>query len=131
MVLFYCPIKFQQVQVVDNPGEGQTSLYSTKQGELTVRDSSGKERKLLFANFQRPNRWHVYGHSYWDGAAGAVDVSGGPDVMFANAPGLDPHVIVNQAVSRSRLTIEGRQQGGFARVLATRDPNMSRAAPYV
>jgi len=131
VVLFYCPIKFQQVQVVDNPGEGQTSLYSTKQGELTVRDSSGKERKILFANFQRPNRWHVYGHSYWDGTSGAVDVSGGPDVMFANALGLDPHGIVNQAVSGSRLTIEGRQQGGFARVLATRDPNMGRAAPYV
>jgi hypothetical protein len=84
--------------------------------------------RLLYPN---PDFWNVFGHSYFQFSFGGVDQSGRTDSLVRSTLDIEFTNWRNRAVPSSRLIIEGRAQGGFARVLQERVPNVGRGRPYV
>lgn len=81
--------------------------------------------------YPNPDFWNVFGHSYFQFSFGSVDQSGRTDSIVRSTLDIEFTNWRNRAVPSSRLIIEGRAQGGFARVLQERVPNVGRGKPYV
>ena len=81
-------------------------------------------------NYNLPDMWNIFGHSYWQFTGGAVDQTGRPDAIFRSSMDVEYTNWINHAVPGAQLIIQGRSLGGFARVLQERNPNVGRGAPY-
>jgi len=64
-----------------------------------------------------PYFWEVFGHSYQMTTIGTLNQTGRVDSQFRTALGLDFNAFRNHAVSGGQLVLQGRSQGGFARLL--------------
>jgi len=128
MALFYNPVKLQQVDAVEAPPQGQTAIYAKPDGGLYYKTSAGEE--IPTSGRQTPSIWHIFGHSYWSGTSGATTQAGRPDALLRAALGVDAACWINHAVPGAQLIREGRQQGGFAKLLQERAYIAFRSAPY-
>jgi hypothetical protein len=64
-----------------------------------------------------PAFWRLWGHSYMQHGFGPRLQSGRIDAFFRAMLGLEYGDFYNFAVTGARLSVEGRSQGGFARIL--------------
>lgn len=78
---------------------------------------------------QVPDYWNVFGHSYFIFTVGTLWQTGRADAIFRGSMDIEHNNWRNYASTGAMLTQEGRQHGGYARVLqeVTRS---QRTAPY-
>lgn len=80
--------------------------------------------------FQVPDFWTVFGHSWMNYSFGTYFQTGRADSLFRAGLDIEFNNWQNYAVSGSRVTNETRSTGGFARALA-RINRPTRGGPYV
>jgi hypothetical protein len=66
------------------------------------------------AQYQTPDRWSWFSHSYGDGLAGSYDPTGRMDSIFRQVMDVEYTNFSQYAVAGSRLTVEGAAAGGWA-----------------
>lgn len=81
-------------------------------------------------DYQTPDYWNVFGHSYMQYAFGTFYQTGRADALFFASMDTEGTNRRNWAVNGSRATIEGYSTGGFARFYkGSKKPQ--RGGPYV
>jgi hypothetical protein len=81
------------------------------------------------ADYQVPDFWNVFGHSYMQYAFGTYTQNGRADALFFAAMDTEATNKRNWAVNGSRITIEGASTGGFRRFFSgSKKPQ--RGGPY-
>lgn len=82
------------------------------------------------ANFDIPDYWNIFGHSWMQYAFGTFYQTGRADALFFATMDIEPFNKRNWAVNGSRACIEGASTGGFARFFkGSKKPQ--RGGPYV
>jgi hypothetical protein len=80
--------------------------------------------------YQVPDFWNVFGHSYMQYAFGTYTQNGRADALFFAAMDTETFNRRNWAVNGARATIEGASTGGFRRFF-TGSKKPQRGGPYV
>jgi hypothetical protein len=79
---------------------------------------------------QNPDFWHVFGHSYVSQTGGTYDQTGRPDALLRGALDIEFSSWANHARNGAILTIHGRLNSGWTRVMQERVQNLLRGGPY-
>lgn len=123
------PIRLQrQAGLAGNPAAGLDAIYSDANGKVIAADTNGV--KTFLSRYQMPDFWQTFGHSYFQYLFGTFYQTGRADSILRAALDIEHTNWRNKAVNGAAITWEGRQQGGWAKVMQE-VVKPQRTAPYV
>ena len=114
--------------VQTNPAASQDAIWSDTNGKIMAGDTNGV--KSFLSRYQMPDFWQTWGHSYFQYLFGTFYQTGRADALLRSALDIEHTNWRNKAVNGAAITWQGRQQGGWVKVMQE-SIKPQRTAPYV